>query len=474
MMTRKFRRARVAAAVGAAGFALAAGHALGAGFALQESNGSGVGNAYAGGAAAAEDASTLWGNPAGMSKLDRMQLVAGLDFVTPSFKFRDDGSVRASFQTLGGTGGDAGSVNYVPFAYFAVPINKQWSFGVGINAPFGLVTEYDQDWLGRFQGVKSDIKTINVNPAVSWRVNDQFSVGVGVDWQKIDATFTSQVNYSAALAQAAGVAAAQGLIPAALVPTIIAATPNLESFSDVNGDDSAWGWNIGVLWDITPSTRLGAHYRSSVKYTINGNVSFDNPALPALPPTLAPVVGLLANNVNAVLANGGITAKVEVPDIVNVSMFSRIDPKWDVMADVQWTRWSTIKDLTFVRTTGSVLSTTPENFDDAWRVSVGANYHYTDQWMFRGGFAWDQSPVNTTDRTVRLPDEDRYWFSIGAQYKMNSNLKFDGGFTYIYANKADINQSAGGITPIGYPSGLVKGNYDVSATIFALQMTYTF
>lgn len=470
MMTRNFRRARVAAAVGAAGFALAAGHALSAGFALQESSGSGVGNAFSGGAAAAEDASTIWSNPAGMSKLDRMQMVLGLDIVTPSFKFRDGGSAAAAFQPLGGTGGDAGSVNYVPNAYFAVPINKQFSFGVGMSAPFGLVTEYDQDWIGRFQGVKSDIKTINVNPAMSWRVNDQFSIGAGVSWQKIDATFTSQVNYSAALAQAAGIAAAQGLIPAALVPTIIAATPGLESHTDVSGDDSAWGWNIGMLYDITPSTRIGAHYRSSIKYRITGNVSIDNPALPTLPPALAPVVGLLANNVNAVLANGGIYADVKLPDIVNVSLFSKIDPKWDVMGDVQFTRWSTIKDLTFVRTTGAVLQSTPENFDDAWRVSVGANYHYNDQWMFRGGFAWDQTPVNTTDRTVRLPDDDRYWFSIGAQYKWNSNLKFDGGFTYIYANKADISQNAGSQAA----SGFVKGNYDVSATIFALQMTYTF
>jgi len=468
-MKNHLRRARVAAAV-AAGLALAAGQAQGAGFALQESSASGLGNAYAGGAARVDDAGTVWSNPAGMGKLDRMSAVLGIGFVTPSFKFKDDGSAPAAFQPLGGTGGDAGSTNYVPNAYFVVPLNKQFAFGIGVTAPFGLVTEYDQTWIGRFQGVKSDVKTINVNPAFSWRVNDQFSVGVGVDWQKIDATFTSQVNYSAGLAQAAGIAAAQGLIPAALVPTIVAATPGLESHSNVDGNDTAWGWNIGFMWDVSPATTLGAHYRSSLKYHLNGNVGFDNPALPTLPPALAPVVGLLATQVNANLANGGITADIELPDIVNASVFHRLNDKWDVMADVQWTRWSTVKDLTFVRTTGAVLQTTPENFDDSWRVAVGANYHYSDAWLFRGGLAWDQSPVNTADRTVRLPDEDRYWLSLGAQWKMNSNVRFDAGFTYIWVNSPDISQNAGSTAA----NGFVKGHYDANVTIFGLQMDYTF
>ena len=140
------------------------------------------------------------------------------------------------------------------------------------------------------------------------------------------------------------------------------------------------------------------------------------------------------------------------------------------MADVQWTRWSTIKDLTFVRTTGAVLSSTPENFDDSWRVSVGTNYHYNDQWMFRGGLAWDQTPVNNTDRTPRLPDGDRFWLAAGAQYKLNGNWRFDGGFSYIWVNSPDINQNAGS-TP---QFGLVKGHYDANVWIFGVQAEYTF
>jgi long-chain fatty acid transport protein len=390
--------------------------------------------------------------------------------ITPSFKFRDSGSAAAAFQPLGGDGGDAGSLNVVPNLYFALPINRQLSFGLGINAPFGLVTEYDNNWIGRYQGIKSDVKTINVNPAVAWRVTDTFAVGLGIDWQRVDAEFTSAVNYSAAIAQAAQTAAAGGQIPAAAVPGIIAATSGLEARTRVKGDDSAWGWNAGLLWDVTPQTRVGFHYRAPIKYKVSGDASFDLPTLPTLPPTLAPVVGLLATAVNGRLANGGITADIKLPDIANVSVFHRLNDRWDIMGDIQYTKWSVLKDLTFVRTTGAVLSSTPENFDDVWRYSVGANYRYNDAWMFRGGLAFDQSPVNTADRTPRLPDADRTWISMGAQYKFNRNLKADAGFTYIFVKDPDIHQNAGNAAA----SGLVSGRYDASVTILSAQLTYTF
>ena len=470
MTTPIFRPARIAAAV-AALFALGAGQAYGAAFALQENSGSGLGNAFAGGAAFTEDVSGMWSNPATLSKRMSMEAAAALHIITPSIKFHDGGSGPAFGQPLGGSGGDAGSTAAVPNMYFAVPINRQWVFGIGINAPFGLKTEYDGDWIGRYQAIKSEVKTINVNPAISWRPTDNFAIGLGVNWQRVDAEFTNRVNYSGAIATAAQQAAAGGQIPPAAVPGIIAATPGLDSSAKVDGDDSAWGWNIGVLWDLNPNTRFGASYRSEIKYDVRGNASFDNPTV-TVPPPLAPVVGALTTAINTTrLYNGGISADITFPAIVNVSFFSRLNDRWDVMADLQWTGWSSIKDLTFVRTDGTgVLSSTPENFDDSWRFAVGANYRHSDRWTFRGGVAFDQSPVNTHDRTPRLPDDDRWWFSFGAQYKWNPNLKFDAGFTYITAKDASISQNAGSQAAFG----LLQGSYDASVTIFSLQGTYTF
>lgn len=470
MQSIQFRRTRVAAAVSGLALALGAGQALGAAFALQEQSVSGLGNAYAGGAAAAEDASTVWSNPAGMSRFGSTQIVTGLNIITPSIKFKNNGSLPAFNQPLGGNGGDAGSSNFVPNLYLVVPINPQFAFGLGIGAPFGLVTEYDDGWIGRYQGLKSDVKTINVNPAISWKVLPNLSLGVGVDYQQIKATFTSNVNYSGALAQAAQQAAAGGLIPPSAVGPFIQATPGLDSKANVNGDDNAWGWDIGGIWDITPDMRVGVHYRSSLKYTIGGNASFTNPALPPLGP-LAPIGASLAAAVNAgALYNSGITSKIEVPSFTNVSYFGHVAPKWDVMADIQFTNWSTIKDLTFVRTNGITLQSTPENFKDVWRFSVGASYYLDNQWKFRGGLAYDQSPVQNAERTPRLPDASRTWLSIGAQYTLNPNLKFDGGFTYIWGGSPSISQNAGSTAQ----NGLLSGDYKPSVTIFGVSGTYTF
>ncbi|MGE5172049.1 MAG: OmpP1/FadL family transporter [Rudaea sp.] len=482
MHSRLITRNRIATAVGAAVLALAGGHAQGAGFALQESSGSAVGNAFAGGAAAAEDASTVWSNPAGMSRLVSPEIAAALHLVTPSFKFRDDGSIAAFNQPLGNTGGDAGSLNFVPNLYATMPINRQWSVGVGLTGPYGLVTEYNDTWLGRYQGVKSDIKTINVNPAVSWRVADNFAIGIGVNWQRIDAELTSKVNYSGALAQGAAQAAAAGIIPASAAQAIPALTPGLDAGAKVEGDDNAWGWNVGFLWDLTSQTRLGFHYRSTIKYGVSGNASFDYPALPTVPAQLAPALQGVAAVVNNAICTGQPTplaasgcstdvhADIKLPDIYNLSLFHRLNDRWDLMGDVQFTRWSTFKDLTFVRANGTVLKSTPENFDDSWRLSAGATYHMNDKWSFRGGVAWDQGPTNDTDRTPRLPDESRFWLATGAQYKFNRNLKLDGGFFYVFVDDASINQSDGSIAT----NGLIKGHYNSNTTVFSAQLTYTF
>jgi long-chain fatty acid transport protein len=463
-------RTRLAAAIGAAVLALPAGHVFGSNFALQEQSGSGVGNAFAGGAAVAEDASTIYFNPAGMSRLPGIQGVVAGDVICLSAKFSNNGSEPAALQPLGGDGGDAGTCAIVPSLYLAVPINKQFAFGLGIGAPFGLKTEYDSGWLGRFQAIKSRVSTVNVNPALSWKVTDMVTLGAGVDWQHINATLTNNVNYSGALALAAQQAAAGGLIPPSVIPPILAGVAGLESQAAVNGNDSAWGWNIGVLIEPDKDTRIGAQYRSAIKYTVSGQVNFNNPALPALPPPLAPIAGLLATGVNQVLSSGDVTLQLKVPQTWNISGFHTLNDKWDLMADLQYTGWSSIQNLTIVRSTGAVVLTTPEDFRNTWRGSIGANYHYSDQWMFRGGLAYDQSPVRDAQRTPRLPDNNRTWIAIGAQYHASPQLALDLGYTYIFVNNSNINQNEGSTDA----NGLISGSYKNNVNVVGLQLTYTF
>ncbi len=458
-------RAAIAMAMAGVGIVHAAG------FQLNETSGSGLGNAFAGGAAAAEDASTLWSNVAGMARIGSGEVVGTLHMITPSLKFRNVSSTAATGQGLGGSGGDAGGLAVVPNFYLTRPIDARWSVGIGVNAPWGLVTEYDAGWTGRFQAIKSDIQTINVNPSVAWKANDRLSLGLGLNVQHIKAEFTNQINYSGALL---GAAVRNGLAPGSVgFNAVAASTAGLESSARINGSDTGTGWNAGILWQLDDDTRIGAQYRSPIRYRIEGTVKFGNPALPTGAPAIA---GLLAAGVNSTaLYETGVSSDVKIPAVVNLSYFSRVNDQWDVMVDAQWTEWSSIRNLTFVRADGTVLQTTPENFKNSWKLAVGANYRYSPKWMFRGGLALDQSPVQERFRTPRLPDADRTWLTLGVQYTVNKSLKLDLGAAYILVRNADINANGNESDPsAAMANGLINGNYKSRVTVLSVQLNYLF
>ncbi|HET7097996.1 MAG TPA: outer membrane protein transport protein, partial [Casimicrobiaceae bacterium] len=249
-MTTPYQRTRIATAVTGIVLALSAGHASGAAFALAEQAVMGLGNAFAGAAATAEDSNTVWFNPAGIARLYFPQVEAAMHVVTPSAKFNNQNSLPALGQQLGGTGGDAGSTAVVPNVYGTLPINDEWHVGIGVNVPFGLKTEYDDGWLGRFQALKSEIRTVNINPAIGWRATKDLWFGAGVSYQYLKATLTQNVNYTGALAQGYGQAAAAGVIPPESVLPLIGATSGLQSFLSQSADDYSWGWNVGAMYSF--------------------------------------------------------------------------------------------------------------------------------------------------------------------------------------------------------------------------------
>ena len=451
---------------------LAAGGAAASGFQLNESSASGLGIASAGGAALAEDASTVWTNPAGLSRLQQRQAVGVLHLIRPSIKFSDRASVAAAGQPLGDNGGDAGGLNAVPDLYLALPVSPAVSVGLGVSAPWGLVTEYEDSFIGRFQATRSSIRTINVNPGVGWKVLPSVALGLGLNYQRIDAEFNNWVNYSAALLNAA---AAQGVSPGtATFGAIAQSTPGLASTASVKGRDGAFGWNVGALWDLAPQARLGAHYRSRIRYRIDGDVRFTNPALPAIAsPALAATVGALATGVNrAALFDSPVTAEVTLPAIANLTWVGRIASQWGLMADLQWTEWSTIQNLRFVRTNGTVLQDTPENFKDSWKVAVGATFRPGGPWLLRGGAAWDQTPVRDAYRTPRLPDADRLWLTFGGQYAFDPKLRLDWGLAYIHSRNADIDKSGDPASTAAY--GRLNGSYKGATVVVSAQVGYSF
>jgi long-chain fatty acid transport protein len=425
-------------------------------FALQEQGVSGLGNAYAGAAAVAEDASTVWWNPAGMSRLPSgKHLLFGGHLIVPSTKFNNNGSVpaAASNPARNGSGGDAGEAAFVPNLFYAMDLNPAWSIGIGINVPFGLKTEYDSDWIGRFQAIESEVKTLNVNPSVSYKINPKASVGFGVSYQRAEIDLVQAVNYSGIAFGAGGA----GLLTAV-------GGPGVEGTNSVSVDGDAWGFNLGALFDITPATRIGVHYRSSLDYETDGSTSFTN-----VPAAFGGVPALAAGT-----SNGDVKLDLETPASFSISAAHKANERLELLADATWTEWSKISSLPLVRTSGpasgSTLDTLTFNFDDTWRLAVGANYKLDGAWTLRGGLAYDQSPVpNAQDRSVRVPDEDRYWFALGATYRLSPASRFDVGYTFIHIKDADINndQSA-------RARGIVRGTYEANVNILSLQYQHTF
>lgn len=425
-MKKHVRKAMLGAAV-AGSLAAIGSTAYGAGFALIEQSASGMGNAFAGAAATGEDASTIFYNPAGMSRLSSTQFAVGGHAIDLSLKFSNGGSTQnvpaPGTPIPGGNGGDAGDVGFVPNFYLAVPINDKLAVGLGVNAPFGLKTEYDSTWVGRYQGIETEITSYNINPAVSYKITDTIAIGVGADYQHFKAKLTNAVF-----------------------------TGGPDGISTLDADDDAWGWNAGLIAQLTPSTRVGVSYRSQVKYTLEGTASAAIPGGPVLLP---------ATNV---------TADVTLPDMTSLSVVHQLNDQWELLADATFTRWSKI-DTVNVMASGSTLDSLPFKFDDTWRISFGANYRYSEQWTFKGGVAWDETPVQDQYRTVRLPDNTRKWVSLGAKYAITNKAAVDVGYSHLFISDPSINLTRPGA---GGFSSTVVGTYEGSIDIFSLQYTQSF
>jgi len=409
---------------------LLAGNASAAGFQLFEQTASGLGNSFAGSAAVAENASTIFFNPAGMTQLKDREFSTGLTAVGTSFKFSDKGS-NVGFLTGTGTGSDGGGWGFIPNAYLSWAMNKDLYVGVGVGAPFGLKTEYDNPWVGAAQSTMFDVKTYNINPSVAFRVNDSVSVGAGLSWQRLEAEYLRQV---------AVVSAVTSVSPLAL---------------NLRGD--SFGWNVGALFKVSPATKLGVSYRSKVKYDLTGDITITGPS-----------AALNASR------SSNAKADLELPDTFILSGTHQLSDKVQLLGDVSWTGWSSIQKLDVVRTsgalTGQIAQTLDTEFRDSTRVAVGVNYQYKGDLKLKFGLAYDQTPVKgASTRLVSLPDNDRTWLSAGAQWTVGKGGVVDFGATYLLVNNSQIdnNQLADG-------RGRVTGDYSANAWIFGLQYSRAF
>jgi long-chain fatty acid transport protein len=422
---------------------VSAGSVFAAGFALVEQSMSGLGNAYSGGAASAEDASTIFYNPAGMTLLNGRQLILGTHIIMPSVKFHNEGSTHVTGQPLsGGNGGDGGVTKPVPNLYYSRKVSDKFSVGMGINAPFGLATDYNKTWVGRYHAVESDVMTVNINPSLAYKINDQISVGAGLNVQYLKAILSNSVDFGTV----GYLMNIPGLSP-----------QSNDGFAEMEGDSWGIGYNFGLLYELNKNTRAGIAYRSRIKQDLEGDVDFSN------------VPDLLKGT----FKDGGIKADLTTPDNLSISLYHQINPQWAVMADFTWTNWSLFKKLAVeFDNPGQEDDVTTEKWQDNYRYSLGVTYTPCCNWILRAGTAYDTTAVESAKyRTPRVPDGDRIWAALGAGYRLSDMVSFDIGYAHLFVNDPEINKKA---TAEDEPRGALKGTFDAAVDIVSAQVVLRF
>jgi long-chain fatty acid transport protein len=442
--TRFLRRSALVIAI--AGISTSASAAF---FQIAENSPSGLGNAFAGGAAAAEDASTVWYNPAGMTRLKGPQFVVGGHFIDPSFKATVNSASAATGLPIGGGGGEAGESAIVPNIYYTHALSNSFSVGAGINAPFGLATEYDSTWAGRYHAIRSDIKTVNVNLAGAYKISETLSAGAGINYQKLDAELTQAIDFATICSSP--------LVGQIATCGVLAGFNNTNNPNDgkakVTADSTAFGYNLGLMAQVQDNFRVGVAYRSKMKHKLDGTFEPTVPT-PAAPAGAAAATAAVATG--AGIVPSGLKTDITLPSTLSFSAHLQLDSQWALMTDITRTNWSALPELRIRFDSTQPNSVVTLNLIDTYRYSIGASYKLNNSWVFRGGVAQDQSPVTSVvDRTPRLPDADRTWYTVGAGLQATPALSFDFGFAYIKLDSAEIRKT------VASPENAARGNLSV-------------
>jgi len=428
--------------------------ALASGFAIIEQSVSGLGNAFAGGAASSEDASMMYFNPAIMTEIKGQQVVGGFHVIVPSAEVGVSSAVTLGGPLVQGTNNiDGGQTGVAPNLYYLNNPGNGFGFGLGINAPFGLATKYDKNWLGRYHAVESDVKTININPSVAYKVNDQLSLGAGINLMYMEATLSSMVNGGLAAFSASG-----GTV----------GTPNDPSddiFVENEADDWGYGFNLGILYKLSDSTQIGLAYRSEVKQELEGSTKTDVPS----------TLSILGSAFAGAFGDQGVNGDIDLPATASLSFNQKVGGKLTLMADVLWTDWSSFEKLTLnfegAGIGGNPSTTTVENWNDSWRYSAGATYQYSDALKLRCGVAFDETPIpDAAHRTPRIPGEDRFWVAVGAGYQPTKRFNIDIAYAHLFVDDSKIDLSLAANPSAGSLTATSENAVDIAS----VQLSYNF
>lgn len=451
------------------------------GFALIEHGASGLGNAYAGASAVSSDGSTVWFNPAGMSELNGRQTSFAMHALISSTDWEDRGT-ELGFLLGGGevSGPDTaspGTTSALPNFYYVAPIDTKWSYGVSVGVPFGSSTEYDPDWKGRYTTVKSGINVIDINPALSYKVSDKWSLGFGVSVQRLTGELGNNVDSGAVCLSLADSAAVDTGFGAAdcVNESLVPGNAETDSSVVISGDSVGVGFNLGALYLPTDGVKIGVSYRHSIDHDLEGDAEFSvNPALREIldtnsNPATQPITSTFLRSVPA-------TAEVKLPPTLSLSGAWQASDKVQLLSDLTWTGWSSFQEIRFKFDTANPLQgdgVSLQEWEDVVRFSLGLNYQHSPKLILRAGYAFDEEAIPSPQRrTARIPGNDRTWLSFGLGYQVNQSFSFDVGYARLFLDETPIDNAN---AERGEGTGtFLRGVYNSNVNILSAQVNWAF
>ncbi|MBV9105963.1 MAG: outer membrane protein transport protein [Verrucomicrobia bacterium] len=445
-------------------------------FALNEQSVSGLGTAYAGAAAQADDASTIFFNPAGIALLHQGEFQLGGQLIVPRATFTNEGSRYNLPNTpvngmllSGGNDGDGGVAHVLPNVYLAQPVLRSRNYGdltvgVGLSVPFGLETDYSPGWVGRYAALRTKLTTFDIQPTIAYRLFDRISFGASLDIQYASARLTQAIDFGLAGAELTaqfeqalpGLLAARG-VPASAIPSLVTATEQAYSKAgfvpggrdgvlEVAGDDWKVGFTLGAIveyWKGNEQSffqdgRFGVSYRSGISHTLRGNASFRD--VPAITAAGAPVQFPQPNAFQDLFFDQNATAQVDLPEIYHLGLYQRFQRQYAIMGDIAWTRWSTLQSVPIVFQNAATPTTVLQlDYKDALRYAVGFEWYATKNLTLRVGFAYDETPIRSASfRTPRIPDNNRYFVSIGLRWSPTHFMDIDVGYAHLFVQDSTV------------------------------------
>lgn len=445
-----------ALALGIAGV-LALGNAHASGFQIRENSVRNLGRANSG-TAVSNDASVVSNNPAAMVNIDQATVRVDVTTIDLDAEFTGGGNTALPTPPAaplnGGNGGDPGDFTPVPALAAVFPLSgalDKVTLGVSVDAPFGLATEYDPTWVGRYNAINSDVKTVDLNLSAAIAVTDRFSVGFGAIVQRADVTLSNAIDFGTA------VCAASGNVANCFNPAYPFRPQQNDGMVEIQGDDTALGWRVGLQWRPIDRLTIGLAHRSEIDHDLHGTADFTLPAAVAAIPS-----------VGAVYRDADVTAPLTTPSVTTLSVAYNVTDGMRLMADWQQTDWHSLQAVRIFRQGGGVLGNEPFQWKDTNFYSLGGEWDLSPAWTLRAGVAKDESPTNDTYRTPRLPDKDRKIFTVGATWNVSEALSVDMAYMRINVDDPTINgiHSTSGST--------LTGRFDAHADLFGLAAQYRF